>query len=638
MKVSFYLLHRLGLWARALARRGLRHAVVMGALVCGGAAAVHELLYHFVLRGLPGWVNSASTVAMAVVAGSVVAWLALLGYRHMARQKDDEAEAREQLGRELSEERNLMRALVDGTRDHIYFKDRESRFLRINEAMARSFGLKSASEAVGKTDRDLFGGEAAEERLADERRVMETGEPLLAHEEHEGIRNGRDLWVSTSKMPLRDRNGKIVGTFGISRDITATKLAEQQQRSITDGLQMILASADELMACEDEDTLLRRAVELARERLGLERAAIFLAAGTELRGSFGTDARGKTTNERTHRIPRDGVWGERLRLRTAGDKHWNVSDETLHEWRDGAMRSIGRGRVAVTPIQSSQHHVVGVFCNDNAISGRPLDPARQEVLAVYCSLLGNIVARRRAEAEQRSAATQQRVMMERTDRLNTVGMLAAGMAHEINNPLQGMLSHIRALQPYVPPDSGGVRNLEMVQKAVDTIASLVRRLLVLGANDEGAGGGADVGEVMEFTAQLLESQFRRTKVVIARQLPPAHLRVAMSRAELTQVLTNLLINARDAMPDGGTVTLSAAADGERATIRVTDAGCGIAAELLDRIFVPFFTTKGNKGTGLGLSVTESLVRSSGGGIAVESTPGKGATFVITLPRFSGATT
>jgi signal transduction histidine kinase len=177
----------------------------------------------------------------------------------------------------------------------------------------------------------------------------------------------------------------------------------------------------------------------------------------------------------------------------------------------------------------------------------------------------------------------------------------------------------------------------MVQKAVDTIASLVRRLLVLGSTDESTGGGADVGDVMEFTAQLLESQFRRTKVSIERRPPSHNLRVAMSRAELTQVLTNLLINARDAMPEGGTVTISAEADSSMASIHVTDRGCGIAPELLDRIFVPFFTTKGNKGTGLGLSVTESLVRSNGGRIAVESPPGQGATFVVSLPRFSGAT-
>jgi two-component system, NtrC family, sensor kinase len=228
-------------------------------------------------------------------------------------------------------------------------------------------------------------------------------------------------------------------------------------------------------------------------------------------------------------------------------------------------------------------------------------------------------------------------VIERTDRLNAVGLLAAGMAHEINNPLQGMLSHLRALQPYVPPDSAARRNLDMAQKGVDTIASLVRRLLMLGsATDDAGHDGADTQEAIDFVAQLLESQFRRVNVRIERNAEAQGVRVAMPRAELIQIVMNLLINARDAMPDGGTVRVRAAAEDDN-TVRVviSDTGQGIAPELMGKIFAPFFTTKGSKGTGLGLSVTESLVRSRRGQISVKSEPGKGTSFDIILPRFQG---
>lgn len=638
MKIGFYVLHRFGVWVRTYAQQRKRLAVLKAMAIAFILASLHEIIFRTVFRDAPAWVANISTILMSMFAAGATVWLALVAYRHMARQQEDEVAARERLNHELGEERSLLRSLMEGTQDLIYFKDRESRFLRINAAMAQRFGMKSPAEAVGKTDFDVFPREMAEQKLADERKVIASGGSILAHEESDRTIHGRETWVSTSKMPMRDRNGAIIGTFGISRDITERILSEQRQKAISTGLQSILDIADELIACEDEDALFRRAVELARARLGLERCAIFIEADGYLQGTFGTNLAGATTDERAHRFPKTGRWEERMRLRAPHEKRWSMSEETYHDWRDGGMLEVGHGPVAVTPIQSSQRHVVGVFCNDNAISHAPMDPARQEVVAVYCSLLGNIVARKRAEREQEAVAAQQRAVLERTDRLSAVGTLAAGMAHEINNPLQGMLSHLRALQPYVPPDSAGHRSLEMVQKGIDTISSLVRRLLLFGSSGEPGREGADVREAVDFVTQLLESQFRRTNVRIERGAAASGLRVAMPRAEFIQVLLNLLINARDAMPAGGVVGVETTGADGVAHVMVSDTGMGIAPEHMGRIFAPFFTTKGSKGTGLGLSVTESLVRGCGGAITVESTPGRGTKFVVTLPLQQGEPT
>ncbi len=757
MKISFYLFHRLGVWARQYARGGTRRAVFMAMALAFILAALHTIAFETVFRRAPEWVGSISMMMMTALAAGLTVWLALVAYRYLSQQQDDEVAARQRLNHELSEERNLIHAMMEATQDNIYFKDRESRFLRINDTMARRFGLKSASDAVGKTDLDFFPRELALQKMNDERSVMASGGPIVGIEEHDVVRDGRMTWVSTTKMPLRDRNGTIVGTFGISRDITDRKLAEEKfrglleaapeamvivnangeivlvnsqteklfghsraellgkpvemlvperwrsghmglrreyvmnprsrpmgadlelfalrkdgsefpadislspfeteegrlvsssirditerkqadarQKAISQGMQKILGMADELIACENEDMLFRRAVELGRSELGLERCAIYVDAGEHVCGTFGTDLNGKTTDERAHEFSRAGLWADRMRLRDPSEKRWDISEETYHEWRENLMAEAGRGPVAVSPIQSSQSDMIGVFCNDNAISGKPLDPTGQEIVAVYCSLIGNIVARKRAEAEHMRAAVQQRATMERTDRLNAVGLLAAGMAHEINNPLQGMLSHLRALQPYVPPDSAGRRNLDMAQKGIDTIASLVRRLLMLGsAGDDTGREGADIQEAIDFVTQLLESQFRRVNVRIERATEAQGIRVAMPRAELIQVIMNLLINARDAMPDGGSVRVKAEAEDDSVWLVVSDTGQGIAPELIGKIFAPFFTTKGSKGTGLGLSVTESLVRSHRGQISVKSEQGKGTTFDIILPRFQG---
>jgi PAS domain S-box-containing protein len=139
----------------------------------------------------------------------------------------DEIATRKQIAEALAHERYLVDALLDTIPDHIYFKDEHSRFIRINKAMAQIFKLNSPEEAVGKTDFDFFTAEHAQRAFDDEQRILRTGEPFVGREEKETWPDGSVTWVSTTKEPLRDRAGRIIGTFGISRDITARKQAEQ---------------------------------------------------------------------------------------------------------------------------------------------------------------------------------------------------------------------------------------------------------------------------------------------------------------------------------------------------------------------------------------------------------------------------
>ena len=159
---------------------------------------------------------------------------------------------RSQMENALARERFLLKTLMDNLPDHIYFKDRESRFIAVNRAMAALFGLEDPSDVFGKTDADLFAPEHAQAALRDEQEILHTGQPLVNMEEKETWPDGRETWVSTTKLPLRDPNGHIIGTFGLSRDITEKKRAEGK----------LTALAREL---REKNEALERDLEMARE-------------------------------------------------------------------------------------------------------------------------------------------------------------------------------------------------------------------------------------------------------------------------------------------------------------------------------------------------------------------------------------
>ncbi len=160
---------------------------------------------------------------------------------------------------------DLLHSLLEGTPDAIYFKDRESRFTLISRRLARLLGLADPQEAYGRTDRDFFSPEHAEQALADERRIMATGEPIVDLVEKETWPDGRITWASTTKMPLRDAAGAIVGTFGLSRDVTARIAAEQRLRTTHRDLVEVSRRAAVAEAAVGQSASLLSLLELAQQ-------------------------------------------------------------------------------------------------------------------------------------------------------------------------------------------------------------------------------------------------------------------------------------------------------------------------------------------------------------------------------------
>ncbi|MBA3806510.1 MAG: histidine kinase, partial [Acidobacteria bacterium] len=224
--------------------------------------------------------------------------------------------------------------------------------------------------------------------------------------------------------------------------------------------------------------------------------------------------------------------------------------------------------------------------------------------------------------------------LQQREKLSSIGLLAAGVAHEVNTPLTGVSSYTQMLLGMIPETDPKHALLQKVRRQADRASNIVNNLLNFSRTGSATEfNDLDVHRVLDDTLQLLETQLRRNQIEIERCYDPELPKALGNAGKLQQVFTNLILNARDAIPEGGQITLfTASTDRETIIIEVSDTGIGIAAENVAKIYDPFYTTKGvGRGTGLGLAVTYGIVQEHSGHISVESAPGRGTTFRITLP-------
>src|SRR5262249_10010753 len=224
--------------------------------------------------------------------------------------------------------------------------------------------------------------------------------------------------------------------------------------------------------------------------------------------------------------------------------------------------------------------------------------------------------------------------MARSEKLSALGQLAMGMAHDFTNLLQAILGHTQLIAHEPSPDRVS-RGLNTIEQAVRDGVETVGRIKRFARRDaerklEKVDLRAAVREVLEIVRPRWAQSHLKGAPVIVQQELGAVPSVMARGAELREVLINLVLNAVDAMPTGGILTLRTSTEGALATVQVADSGLGIPPDVRRRIFEPFFTTK-ETGTGLGLSIVSGIISSYGGGIDVEAEPGRGTTFTIRLP-------
>ncbi len=490
----------------------------------------------------------------------------------------------------LLDQTRFLHQVLDTSPQLVYVKDWSGRFTLANQAMADLYGT-TVEGMMGKTDGDFVTrGDDERGTLEEDRAVMtERRVRVVTEQPAMDERTGAVRWFHTIKAPLVGRDGVCNRVLCLSTDITARHYAEGELRRASDELR-----------------------------------ALFDASPLAICG-----------------LTADGY------VRT-----WNRAAEQLFGWSAGDV--VGRPLPNVPPQMHDQYRGI----RENVPTGRPVTNVEThrirkdgEIIAVSVStaplhdgsgqlsgivvVYGDIRERKELEAQLRQA-----------QKMEAVGQLAGGVAHDFNNLLTVIHTASELLLADLKPGDSRREDVVDIEKAATRAATLTRQLLAFSRQQVLEPRVVDLNRIVS----ELEPMARRLvqeNIAVETRLAPDLQRITADRHQLDQVILNLVVNARDAMPDGGTIVIESsnvvldanfprthpsARPGPHVMLRVTDTGCGMDGATRARIFEPFFTTKPvGVGTGLGLATVYGIVKQSGGHIWVDSEVGRGSSFTIHLP-------
>jgi two-component system NtrC family sensor kinase len=245
--------------------------------------------------------------------------------------------------------------------------------------------------------------------------------------------------------------------------------------------------------------------------------------------------------------------------------------------------------------------------------------------------MNRVLERRVAEKTAELQAAQD--VLVQTEKLSSLGKMAAGIAHEINNPLTSILLNAHLLEERLPDNPKLLENLHLIIDETTRCSAIVKGLLDFSRQGMQQRRPADINDIVEKTLQLCESQIRLQNVRVITQLDKNLPTITIDAAKIRQVFANIVINAVDAMAGGGTLTVTSrfAGGGDAIEVLFSDTGGGMSRDTAAKIFDPFFSTKGQKGTGLGLAISYGIIRQHGGTIEADSREEHGTTMTVTLP-------
>jgi two-component system cell cycle sensor histidine kinase/response regulator CckA len=481
----------------------------------------------------------------------------------------------------------IIERMIDAIPARVFWKDKNLVYLGCNAAFARDAGFADQRDIIGKDDYQMAWRDQAELYRADDREVIESGHSKLLIEESQTTREGNEIVLLTSKVPLHGPRGEIMGILGTYMDITERKRTQESH---------------------------------ARLAMAVEQSAEAIII---------TDAKGSIlyTNpafQRATGYSCEEVVGQNPRILKSGKQ-----DAELYRQM---WTTLGQGQVWSGHLINKRKD--GKLFEEDATISPVRDAAGQTVNYVAVKLDRTNEAR----LEQQLFQAQ---------KMEAVGRLAAGVAHDFNNLLGVIVGYGEIVSRRLAGDDLLKEKMDQILKAADRATSLTRQLLAFGRKEVVEPKILNLNAVVSDMNKMLRRVIGED-VELTTFLEPDLGNVRADAGQLGQVLMNLVVNSRDAMPEGGRITIEthntnldvdyAAAHalvrpGPYILLVVTDTGTGMDAATQARIFEPFFTTKEvGKGTGLGLSTVYAIVKQSEGFVWVYSEVGLGTTFKIYLPR------
>jgi len=585
-------------------------------------------------------------------------WYSLISRPHMFPNNDIiwdgilfDITEQKNIEEELAIEQNLMSTLLDNLPDVIYFKDLDSRFIKINNAYLTKLELGEEKEILGKSDFDMFSFEHANEARNDELEIIRSGEPIIDKVEKETWSSGKITWVSSTKLPFRDSNGNITGTFGISHDITKQKIAQEallaSQTKLTEALKIAHLAYWEYDVMQGQFIFNDQFYSLLHTSIAKEGTYTLIP---------------EQYAKRFYPLEDLPLLKNKIRdfIETTNP---NYNSQFEHEilYADGG---IGYVSTRIFIEKDADNKTVKAFGAMQDITHRILKEHEKQALEI-------MLKQRNQELEETLSNLQQmQGSLVQSEKMASIGQLTAGIAHEINNPLAFVSSNMNRLKEYFQDITGLVnlwkefsttisdrielkQNLlqietyskdndidyaindfsgmiQSVNDGIKRIKKIVEGLRGFAHMADGGYSNAQINESIDETLTIVWNELKY-KAEIIKEYKALPL-INCNLGEIKQVLVNLLVNAAHSIEEKGIITIRTFVEGEYVFIKIEDTGCGIPNESLKRIFDPFYTTKPvGKGTGLGLWISSSIIEKHKGLLSVESKIGVGSIFTIKLP-------
>lgn len=467
----------------------------------------------------------------------------------------------------------------------VFISSKEGRFLDVNPTLLRMLGYQNKDEFLAldlATDVYL----RPEDRRQYRRNVEKTGH-VVDYEVRWRRRDGHILHILLTSNVRYDERGEVLGYEGIVVDQTQRKQSENQLREAHDFLDRIIACSPNAIMSMEMDGEIKLWNSGARDIFGPDAEAV--VGQMNIRDFFGD-----SVTENVMDMMRDTGFGGKGRLN---------SFSLTFTREDG------------TPVEG------------NLSAGIIYDERGGEV--AWVGTFMDLSERLRTERELSEA----RQHLLQSEKLAAMGRLTSQIAHELNNPLFGIMNTLELMKTEISPSNKRRKLLDMSLSETLRLADMLKKMLSFSKPDQDIRVELDIHSVLDELLLLYEKRFRENSIKLVLNLMEAPAKIMASRDQLRQVFINLFSNAMYAMPDGGDLKISTAATSSTLKITVEDTGTGIKSEHIGKVFDSFFTTKTEsvQGVGLGLSVCYGFIKDHGGDIRVSSREGEWTRFDISLP-------